>query len=76
MQRPERFGDQEFLTLEEFEADQARQEARRVAADNAAATLVVNPEAPPAGASGPGGYNDFWVESAGIGENIRTSHIV
>ena len=25
---------------------------------------------------GPGGYNDFWVESAGITDQIRTSHIV
>jgi len=75
MQRPERFGTQEFLTPEEFKQDRARQEARREAADAAAARLVVNPDAPPAG-SNPGGYNDFWVESAGIGENIRTSHIV
>jgi hypothetical protein len=76
MQRPQRFGTQEFLTPEEVEQDRAAQEARRVAADAAAAKLVIDPGAPPAGAGSPGGYNDFWVESAGIGENVRTSHIV
>lgn len=75
MQRPERFGTQEFLTPEEVEADRIRQEERRIAADAAEAELVVNPEAPPVGQS-TGGYNNFWYESASIGENVRTSLIV
>ena len=75
MQRPERFGTQEFLTPEEVEQDQAQQEERRIAADAAEAELVLDPQAPPVG-DNPGGYNNFWYESAGIGENVRTSLIV
>jgi len=75
MQRPERFGTREFLTPEEFEQDRILQEERRLAADAAEAELVVDPQAPPAGAS-TGGYNNFWYETAGIGENVRTSLIV
>ena len=36
---------------------------------------VVDPDAPPV-TDNPGGYNDFWVESAGIGDVVRTSHII
>ncbi|MBT73464.1 MAG: hypothetical protein CMQ15_15770 [Gammaproteobacteria bacterium] len=75
MERPERFGTQEFLTSEEVEQDRIRQEEGRVAADAAEAVLVVNPEAPQAG-SNTGGYNNFWYERASIGENVRTSLIV
>ncbi len=75
MQRPERFGEQEFLTQEQIEAAVARQQAAAAAADAAAARLVINPDAPEA-TSNPGGYNDFWIESAGIGDTVRTSHIV
>ena len=75
MQRPERFGTQEFLTPTEVEQDRARQEERRIAADAAEAELVLNPQAPAAG-DDPGGYNNFWYESASIGENVRTSLIV
>ena len=76
MQRPERFGTQEFLTPEEAEQDRLRQETRRTEADAAEAELVVDPEAPPAGATSTGGYNNFWYESASIGENVRTSLLV
>lgn len=76
MQRPERFGVREFLTPEEAEQDRLSQEERRIAADEREAELVVNPEAPPAGASSTGGYNSFWYETASIGENVRTSLIV
>jgi hypothetical protein len=72
MQRPERFGEQEFLTPQQIEEAVARQEA---AADAAASRRVVNPEAP-AATDNPGGYNDFWMEMASIGETVRTSHIV
>jgi hypothetical protein len=75
MQRPEQFGEQEFLTREQVQAAIARQEAAAAAADAAAARLVVNPEAP-AATDNPGGYNDFWMEMANIGDTVRTSHIV
>jgi hypothetical protein len=75
MQRPERFGTQEFLTPEEVEQDRSRQEERRIAADAAEAELVLDPQAPPVGES-TGGYNNFWYETASIGENVRTSLIV
>lgn len=75
MQRPERFGTQEFLTSAEVEQDRIQQQERRIAADAAEAELVLNPQAPSA-ADDPGGYNNFWYESASIGENVRTSLIV
>lgn len=75
MQRPKQFGEQEYLTREQVQAAIARQEAQASAADAAAARLVVNPEAP-AATDNPGGYNDFWFESANIGDTVRTSHIV
>ncbi|MEQ9612381.1 MAG: hypothetical protein RIK09_12275 [Gammaproteobacteria bacterium] len=75
MQRPQRYGTQEFLTEEQIAEAIARQEAARAAADAAAAQRVVDPDAPPE-SSDPGGYNDFWIEAAGIGDTVRTSHIV
>ncbi|PCJ27074.1 MAG: hypothetical protein COA96_03935 [SAR86 cluster bacterium] len=75
MQRPERFGEQEFLTQEEIQAAIARQTSSAAAADAAAAELVIDPDAPDA-TDNPGGYNDFWIEAAGIGDTVRTSHIV
>ena len=75
MQRPERFGTQEFLTSEEVKQDRIRQAERRHALDAAEAELVVDPQAPPV-ADDPGGYNTFWYENASIGENVRTSLII
>jgi|TARA_B110000438_G_scaffold303257_1_gene363952 hypothetical protein len=75
MQRPTRYGTQEFLTREEVEEAVARQQASAAAADARAAVLVINPEAPEPGKD-PGGYNDFWFEVAGIGDTVRTSLIV
>ena len=75
MQRPERFGTQEFLTPEEVKQDRIRQAERRHALDAAEAELVVDPQAPPVG-DDPGGYNTFWYENASIGENVRTSLII
>ena len=66
MQRPQRFGDREFMTAEEV----AQLRARLAAADAASDQAVPQRE------GGPGGYNDFWVESAGLTDQIRTSHIV
>jgi len=75
MQRPQRYGTQEFLTAEQIEEAIERQERNAAAADAAAARLVINPDAPPA-TDNPGGYNDFWIENRGIGDTVRTSHIV
>lgn len=75
MTRPRQYGNQEFLTPEQIEQMVARQQAAAAAADAAAAQLVVDPDAPEEG-DNPGGYNDFWIESAGIGDVVRTSLIV
>lgn len=68
MQRPQRFGDRQFMTDDEV----AQLRSRLAAADEASDQAVPGIES----ASNPGGYNDFWVESAGITDQIRTSHIV
>ncbi len=67
MQRPERFGERQFMTNDEIAALR-RTLAERDAASDAAVPRADDPSA--------GGYNDFWVESAGITDHIRTSHIV
>ena len=59
MQRPEQFGDREHLTPEELAALIKQTEAGLEAIINA----------------GVGGYNTFWVEVAGRGDNLRTSLI-
>ncbi len=66
--RPERFGDREFMTPEEVEELSARLAAADAASDQAVPRIDETND--------PGGYNDFWVESAGITDRIRTSHIV
>ena len=66
MQRPRRFGDREFMTAEEIAQLNQRLAARDAASDQAV----------PSGPGNPGAYNDFWVESAGITDYIRTSHLV
>ena len=65
MQRPSRFGDRQFLTREEVE-----EAARRRAEADANSDAALNIEGVD------GSYNDFWIENAGIGGNVRTSHIV
>ena len=75
MQRPTSYGTQEFLTAEQIEEAVERQARAAAAADAAAAQRVVDPEAPPV-TDNPGGYNDFWFEVAGLGDTVRTSHIV
>ncbi|MFT4863735.1 MAG: hypothetical protein ACI95C_002969 [Pseudohongiellaceae bacterium] len=75
MQRPTQYGNQEFLTQEQIQAAIARQEEAAAAADAEAARRVVNPDAPDESGN-PGGYNDFWIESRGIGDTVRSSHIV
>jgi len=66
IQRPRRFGDREFMTAEEIAQLNQRLAARDAASDQAV----------PSGPGNPGAYNDFWVESAGITDYIRTSHLV
>jgi hypothetical protein len=68
MQRPAQFGEREFLTADEIEQMRARLAALDAASDQAVPGLESE--------TNPGGYNDFWVESAGITEQIRSSHIV
>lgn len=59
LQRPERFGDREYLTPEEAIAIRT-------------ATLAAT-EAGLDSDPGVGTYNTFWFEMAGRGDNIRTS---
>lgn len=65
LQRPIEFGDREFLTEEEI----VEIEARRVAIDDLSDAAIPNGGVNEA-------YNDFWVETAGIGDVVRTSLIV
>lgn len=76
LERPAQFGNREFLSQEEIERNRVARAESAAAADAAEAELVVNPEAPPAGAASTGGYNNFWYERAAIGENTRTSRII
>lgn len=77
MERPRQYGEQRYLTEEQVAERRARIEARNQAADEAAAQRVVDPDAPPADTGNPGGYNDFWIEQAGIGDDlVLTSHII
>ena len=75
MQRPERFGEQEFLTPEQVQEQIERQARVTALADAREAELIVDPEPPPAGET-PRGYNTFWIEMGTAGDNVRTSHIV
>jgi hypothetical protein len=59
MQRPRQFADKEFLTPEDIAAIANQTEAGLEALNNI----------------GVGGYNTFWVEHAGRGDNTRTSLI-
>jgi len=59
MQRPRQFADKEFLTPEDIAAIANQTEAGLEALNNI----------------GVGGYNTFWVENAGRGDNTRTSLI-
>lgn len=75
VQRPRAFGEREFLTDEEIQQAVARREAAAAAADARASQRVVDPDAPEAG-DDPGGYNEFWLEAATIGDVVRTSLVV
>lgn len=62
-ERPARWKDREFITPEEFAKEAEQVQARSEAADNSTG-------------GGVGGYNQFWVESAAQGENLRTSLLI
>ena len=64
LQRPARYGERQFLTEEEIEELRAMRSSFDENSDAAIPNFGVD-EA----------YNDFWVESAGIGEALRTSII-
>ena len=65
MQRPQNFGERQFLTPEEIEEIQIQRAAADANSDGALPIEGVD-----------GSYNDFWIENAGIGGDVRTSHIV
>jgi len=65
LQRPSQYGEREFLTDEEI----AQIGSRRVAIDEFSDAAIPNGGVNEA-------YNDFWIESAGIGDVMRTSLIV
>ncbi len=65
MQRPSQYGKREYMTEEEIAEIRARRTARDEGSDAAIPNGGVN-EA----------YNDFWVETGGIGDVARTSIIV
>ncbi len=65
MTRPTQFGERQFLTAEEVTEMQARRAAADANSDSALPIAGVDES-----------YNDFWIENAGIGGDVRTSHIV
>jgi len=65
MQRPSRYGTRQFLSGEEIAELQAARAARDAGSDAALAVGGVDES-----------YNDFWIENAGIGDTVRTSHII
>ena len=65
IERPAIFGEREFLTADEIEEMQHRLAAQDASSDAAGSTAGVDE-----------GYNDFWLEKAGIGGDVRTSLIV
>lgn len=65
MQRPAQFGNRQFLTAAEIEEIRAREAAQDAASDSALPIEGVDES-----------YNDFWIENAGIGDTVRTSHII
>ncbi|NKB33910.1 MAG: hypothetical protein GKR91_12500 [Pseudomonadales bacterium] len=65
MMRPAQYGNRQYLTDEEVAEIQARSSASDAASDAAIPGTGVD-EA----------YNDFWIESAGLGRAQLTSHII
>lgn len=65
LQRPSQYGEREFLTEDEIAAIKTR----RMAIDDFSDAAIPNGGVNEA-------YNDFWVETAGIGDVVRTSIII
>jgi len=65
MERPAQFGNRQFLSAAEID-EIARRRAERDANNDSALAIEGVDES----------YNDFWIENAGIGDTVRTSHIV
>ncbi len=65
MQRPAQLGERQFLTADEIAEAQAQRRAADANSDSALPIPGVDES-----------YNDFWIESAGIGDEVRTSHII
>ena len=65
MQRSLQYGTRQFLSEEEIAEIAARKAAADAGTDAALAVGGVDES-----------YNDFWIENAGIGDTVRTSHIV
>jgi hypothetical protein len=65
MERPEQYGEREFLSQEEIREALARRSAADASSDAALGGGGVDES-----------YNDFWIENAGIGDTVRTSHII
>ena len=65
MQRPSQYGTRQFLTDEELLQFQSRTAAGNEASDAAIPGMGVDES-----------YNDFWIESAGLGRGRLTSHII
>ncbi|PCJ27538.1 MAG: hypothetical protein COA96_03295 [SAR86 cluster bacterium] len=66
MERPAKFGERQFLNAQEIRELQIQRASRDAGSDAALAGLGGVDES----------YNDFWIENAGIGETMRTSHII
>lgn len=65
MERPEEYGDRQFLSQQEIRASAEQRAAADASFDGALAIEGVDSS-----------YNDFWIENAGIGGTVRTSHII
>ncbi len=74
MQRPQQFGEREFLTEEEIQ--QALERRARASEEADALAARVSDQSVPEVGDNPGGYNDFWFEVAAVSDVVRTSLIV
>lgn len=77
LQRPQRYGEREFLTAEEIAEIQARQaELAAQGAENEPDPDAAARGAPDTDERFTFGYDMFWYEMASIGDTVRTSQIV
>ncbi|MEX0617981.1 MAG: hypothetical protein WDZ76_10445 [Pseudohongiellaceae bacterium] len=76
LQRPERYGEREFLTREEIQEVQTRMAERAAEAETAPDPDAANRGAPSTDERFVFGYDMFWYEMASIGDTVRTSQVV